>query len=112
MIKGSGGGVNRVLAVGASASGFEIPPEEALSATGTLIVVEPDRGRAEEARQRFAARGLASRATVIRGEPNRMLHKLSGPFDAIFCHREYLALRDKLMRLLARGGQFIFDDKA
>ena len=72
-----------------------------------LILMERDPERAEQARRRFSASGLDRRATVIVGEPRRMLHKLSGPFDVIFCDDADSTLRDTLSTLLAPDGVLI-----
>ena len=46
-------------------------------------------------------------ATVIGGDPRRMLYKLAGPFDVIFCNPAYLSLRPMLEKLLATDGVLI-----
>jgi len=84
-----------------------LSPEDMLAADGILILMESDPVRAERARQKFLSSGLDRRATVIRGEPLRMLHKLAGPFDVIFSHDSDPVLRDKLTRLLAPDGVLI-----
>ena len=45
--------------------------------------------------------------TVIGGDPRRMLYKLAGPFDVIFCNPAYLSLRPMLEKLLATDGVLI-----
>lgn len=94
----------RVLAIGATNATL---PEEALSPDGMLILMERDPERAEQARQRFSSSGLDRRATVIVGEPRRMLYKLAGPFDLIFCDDTDPTLHDKLTTLLAPDGVLI-----
>jgi predicted O-methyltransferase YrrM len=98
----------RVLVIGEIDS--SLSPEGMLAADGILILMESDPVRAERARQKFLSSGLERRATVIRGEPRRMLHKLAGPFDVIVCHDADLTLRDKLAALLAPGGVLITKD--
>jgi len=101
------GRARRVLAIGVTFTDAELSPEEALAPDGMLILMERDPARAEQARQRFSSSGLGQRATVIAGEPRRMLYKLSGPFDVIFCEDADSAIRDKLATLLAPNGVLI-----
>ena len=81
--------------------------EDALAPDGLLILMETDPDRAEQARERLLHSGLERRAAVIIGDPRRMLHKLSGPFDVIFCDEAHRSLRDKLAMLLAQDGVLI-----
>lgn len=74
----------RILMIGAAFERVEISPVDALAAEGMLIVIEIDPRRAEQARKDVARARLSDRASVIVGDPSRMLHKLS-PFDVIFC---------------------------
>jgi predicted O-methyltransferase YrrM len=94
----------RVLVIGESAAR---PAEDALAPDGKLILIETDPARAEQARARLLQSGLDRRATVISGDPRRMLHKLAGPFDIIFCDEAHGSLRDKLTMLLAPDGVLI-----
>jgi predicted O-methyltransferase YrrM len=98
-------GAKRVLVIGETSS--TLAPVEALAPDGMLILMESDPDRADEARRRFSALGLERRATVISGDPRRMLHKLSGPFDVIFCQDSDSTLRKKLAALLASDGVLI-----
>src|SRR5688572_20093807 len=72
VVRGSG---RRVLAIGATEINGTSPAEQALAADGMLIVMESDVTLAQQARQRFSSAGLGGRATVITGDPRRMLHK-------------------------------------
>ena len=55
-----------------------------------------------------ACRAMASaKRTVIGGDPRRMLYKLAGPFDVIFCNPAYVSLRPILEKLLATDGVLI-----
>ena len=101
------GRAKRVLVVGASSGGPELSPRTALAPDGLLIVMEHDAARAGELRRSYALDGLGLRATVIGGDPQRMLYKLAGPFDVIFCAREYVSVRPKLQQLLAPDGLII-----
>ena len=110
MIKIVPGTARRVLAIGADPGDGVLRPEDALAPDGMLIVMEVDSMRAEQAKRRFVAAGLEGRATVIAGDPRRMLYKLAGPFDVIFGGRADASTRDKLSALLAAGGVLVTDD--
>ena len=96
-----------MLVVGAPDDNPHISPETALAADGMLIVMESDVARAAEMRRRFSTEGLGERATVIGGDPRRMLYKLAGPFDVIFCSAPYASSRPALEKLLASDGVLI-----
>jgi predicted O-methyltransferase YrrM len=102
------GDAKRVLAVGAPADDAPLSPEAVLAREGMLIIMEEDAGRAAELRLRAAKDGV-SHHTVISGDPRRVIYKLAGPFDVIFCTRAYVSLRPQLEKLLARDGVFIID---
>jgi predicted O-methyltransferase YrrM len=101
------GCAKRVLVVGEPVVNQELTPDSALAPGGMLIVMESDAARAAELRRRFANTGLAGRATVISGDPRRMLYKLAGPFDVIFCGPAYISVLPTLEKLLAPGGVLI-----
>jgi hypothetical protein len=100
------GRAKRVLVVGAVGDSPQISPDAVLAPDGMLIVMEEDAARAAEMRTRMPNDGPAKR-TVIGGNPSRMLHKLAGPFDVIFCNQAYLSLRPMLEKLLATNGVLI-----
>jgi predicted O-methyltransferase YrrM len=80
---------------------------------GTLITMESDRQRADVARENFSHAGLADKVNVIVGDAQRMLQKVSGPFDLIFQDGDkklYGPLLDKLVRLLRPGGLLVTDN--
>jgi aspartyl-tRNA(Asn)/glutamyl-tRNA(Gln) amidotransferase subunit A len=100
-------GAKRLLLLSSGASDA-LRLARTLPAGGMLILVENDANRGAAARRRFAEAGIADRASVIIGEPARMLYKLAGPFDLIVTdtdHPEGDPLRPTLDRLLATGGQ-------
>ena len=101
------GRAKRVLVVGASNGSPDLSPHTALAPDGLLIVMEDDATRAAELRRSYVRDGLDSRVTVIGGDPRRMLYKLAGPFDVIFCAQEHLSARQKLQQLLAPDGVLI-----
>jgi predicted O-methyltransferase YrrM len=96
----------KVLAIGMRIDA-DSSPVKALASDGALIVMDADPARAEEARQYFSRTGFGVRGTVIGGDPHRMLYKLAGPFDAIFCDAAYLSSRESLEKLLAPHGVLI-----
>lgn len=100
------GRAKRVLVIGAVGDNVQITPESVLAPDGMLIVMEEDAARAADMRSRLSSDGLAKR-TVIGGDPSRMLYKLAGPFDVIFCNPSYLSLRPMLEKLLATDGVLI-----
>jgi len=100
------GRAKRVLVIGAVDETLQISPESVLAPDGMLIVMEEDAARAADMRGRLSSDGSARR-TVIGGDPSRMLYKLAGPFDVIFCNRAYLSLRPMLEKLLATDGVLI-----
>jgi len=100
------GRAKRVLVVG-TLDDHDIAPESALASDGTIIVMENDSARVADMRRRFSNDGFASRATIISGDPRRMLYKLSGPFDLIFCSAPYLSARPILEKLLAPDGVLV-----
>lgn len=99
------GRARRVLVVGAQGAEADFPA--LLAPEGLLIVMESDVGRAAEIRRSLSRDGLGERATVIGGDPRRMLYKLAGPFDLIVCGPAYLSARPTLEKLLAPDGVLI-----
>jgi len=101
------GRAKRVLVVGTPDENHDIFPESTLASDGTIIFMENDAARVADLRQRLSNGGYAGRATIISGDPRRMLYKLSGPFDVIFCSASYLSVRPMLEKLLAPDGVLI-----
>jgi predicted O-methyltransferase YrrM len=97
----------RVLVVGAREDNADISPAAMLAPDGFLIVMENDAARAGAMRRRFSSEGLGARATVIGGDPRRMLYKLAGPFDVIFCRPDHVSVLPMLEKLLAPDGIII-----
>jgi predicted O-methyltransferase YrrM len=100
------GRAKRVLVIGSVADSPQISPDTVLAPDGMLIVMEADVALAADMRKHLESDALATR-TVIGGDPRRMLYKLAGPFDVIFCNPAYLSLRPMLETLLATGGVLI-----
>jgi len=111
MDKSVRGRAKRVLVVGTLADSLQIAPHAVLAPDGMLIVMEGDAARAAEMRRRASSDGLGERTTIIGGDPRRMVYKLAGPFDVIFCDPAYLSLRPMLEQLLATDGALITNDE-
>ena len=101
------GRAKRVLVVGTSCDKHDFSPRAALAPDGLLIVIESDPARAAELRRTYQSSALGSRCTVIGGDPRRILYKIAGPFDVIFCASQHLAVRPMLQQLLAPDGVLI-----
>src|SRR3954470_17323448 len=85
----------------------------ALPPGGMLITMEMDEERAREARENFARAGLAERVSVLVGDAQLKLAKVSGPFDLIFqdgAKRLYSPLLDRLVSLLRPRGLLVTDN--
>src|SRR5262249_8501427 len=99
-------GAARILEIGTAIGYSGIWLAGALPPDGMLLTMEIDAARAATARANFARAGLASRASVIVGDAQRMLAKVSGPFDVIFQDgdkMQYGPLLDRLVDLLRPG---------
>ena len=104
---------SRVLEIGTAIGYSGIWLAGALPAGGTLLTMEMDKDRAQIARANLTRAGLADRANVIVGDANRMLAKVSGPFDLIFQDsdkRLYVPMLDRLVDLLRPGGLLVTDN--
>jgi len=106
-------GATRILEIGTAVGYSGIWLAGALPPGGMLLTLEIDQERARVARENFARAGLADRVNVIVGDAQRMLAKVSGPFDLIFQDtdkRLYVPLLDRLVALLRPGGLLITDN--
>jgi predicted O-methyltransferase YrrM len=106
-------GATRILEVGTAIGYSGIWLAGALPAGGMLLTMELDPERARVARANFERAGLADRVNVIVGDAQRMIAKVSGPFDLIFQdgHKPlYLPLLDRLVSLLRPGGLLVTDN--
>lgn len=85
----------------------------ALPEDGRLLTLEIDPERARRARANFDRAGLGPRVHVIVGDAQRMLAKVSGPFDLIFQDGDkvqYTPLLNRLVDLLRPGGLLVTDN--
>jgi predicted O-methyltransferase YrrM len=106
-------GAARILEIGTAIGYSGIWLAGALPPHGMLLTMEVKPERAQVARDNFARAGLAERASVIVGDAQRMLAKVSGPFDLIFQDGDkpqYLTQLDRLVQLLRPGGLLVTDN--
>jgi predicted O-methyltransferase YrrM len=106
-------GARRILEIGTAIGYSGIWLAGALPPGGMLVTLEMDEDRARRARENFARAGVADRATVVIGDANRMLAKISGPFDLVFQDGDkqlYTPLLDRLVALLRPGGLLVTDN--
>jgi predicted O-methyltransferase YrrM len=104
---------SRILEIGTAIGYSGIWLAGALPPGGMLITMEMDEGRAKEARENFARAGLADRASVVVGDAQLKVAKVSGPFDLIFQDgdkRQYSPLLDRLVALLRPRGLLVTDN--
>jgi predicted O-methyltransferase YrrM len=106
-------GAVRVLEIGTAIGYSGIWLAGALPPSGMLLTMEMSEERAREARENFARAGLANRVSVIVGDAQLKIAKVSGPFDLIFQDgdkRLYAPLLDRLVGLLRPGGLLVTDN--
>ena len=103
----------RILEIGTAIGYSGIWLAGALPGDGTLLTMEMDEQRAQQARGHFARAGLSDRVSVIIGDAQRMLAKVSGPFDLIFQDgdkTQYSPMLDRLVDLLRPAGLLVTDN--
>jgi predicted O-methyltransferase YrrM len=103
----------RVLEIGTAIGYSGIWLARALPPGGMLLTMEMNAERARVAKANFERAGVADRTSVIVGDAQRMLAKVSGPFDLIFQDgdkRQYEPLLDRLVDLLRPGGLLVTDN--
>jgi len=106
-------GARRILEIGTAIGYSGLWLAGALAPDGLLLSMEIDPERARIARLNFARAGFADRVNVIVGDAQRMLAKVSGPFDVIFQDgdkQHYGPMLDRLVDLLRPGGLLITDN--
>jgi predicted O-methyltransferase YrrM len=106
-------GATRILEIGTCIGYSGIWLAGALPPGGMLLTMELDPERAKIARDNFARANLADRANVMLGDAERLLAKVSGPFDLIFqdgAKKLYGPMLDKLVSLLRPGGLLVTDN--
>jgi predicted O-methyltransferase YrrM len=103
----------RILEIGTAIGYSGIWMAGALPKGGMLLTMEFDEERVRQARDNFARAGFAERVTVVAGDAQRMLAKVSGPFDLIFQDgdkKQYGPMLDRLVELLRPGGLLVTDN--
>ena len=103
----------RILEIGTAIGYSGIWLAGALPPGGMLLTMEMSEERAGEARANFAKAGLADRTSVIVGDAQLKIAKVSGPFDLIFqdgSKHLYEPLLDRLVGLLRPGGLLVTDN--
>src|SRR5579862_2586522 len=106
-------GATRILEIGTAIGYSGIWLAGALPPGGMLITLERDATRVRVARANFVRAHLDDRVTVVAGDAERLLAKVSGPFDLIFQDGDkhlYGPLLDRLVSLLRPGGLLITDN--
>jgi predicted O-methyltransferase YrrM len=106
-------GASRVLEIGTAIGYSGIWLAGALPPGGILLTMEVSEERAREARENFARAGVSERVSVIVGDAQLKIAKVSGPFDLIFQDGDkklYAPLLDRLVALLRPGGLLITDN--
>ncbi len=106
-------GAKKILEIGTAVGYSGIWLAGALPPDGSLMTMEMNEARVQEARANFERAGLADRISVIVGDAQRMVAKVSGPFDLIFQDgdkRLYVPLLDRLVNLLRPGGLLVTDN--
>jgi predicted O-methyltransferase YrrM len=106
-------GARRILEIGTAIGYSGIWLARALPDEGMLLTMEMDPERARVARGNFERAGVGGRASVIVGDAQRMIAKVSGPFDLIFQDGDkhlYTPLLDRLHALLRPGGLLVTDN--
>jgi len=104
---------SRILEIGTAIGYSGIWLAGALPAGGMLMTMEMSEERAREARENFARAGVSDRVSVIVGDANLKLAKVSGPFDLIFQDGDkqlYSPMLDRLVALLRPRGLLVTDN--
>jgi predicted O-methyltransferase YrrM len=106
-------GASRILEIGTAIGYSGIWLAGALPPGGMLLTMEMSEERAREARDNFARAGLTDRVSVIVGDAQLKIAKVTGPFDLIFQDGNkqlYTPLLDRLVARLRPGGLLVTDN--
>lgn len=106
-------GARRILEIGTCIGYSGIWLARALPADGMLITMEMNEDRAKIAKANFVRAGVSDRVSVMVGDAQLKIVKVSGPFDLIFqdgAKPLYNTLLEPLVRLLRPGGLLVTDN--
>lgn len=106
-------GAKRILEIGTCIGYSGIWLAGALPTDGMLITMEKDPDRAAIAKANFERAGLSDRVSIMVGDAQLKIVKVSGPFDLIFQdgHKPlYNTLLEPLVTLLRPGGLLVTDN--
>jgi predicted O-methyltransferase YrrM len=96
-------GRRRVLEIGTSNGLSTIWIQAALAGTGgTLVTIDREAAKLEEARRNLTKTGLLSGATLLEGDATELVRRLDGPFDAVFFDADRVSAPEQLAILLPR----------
>lgn len=104
---------SRILEIGTAIGYSGIWLARALPADGMLLTLEMNEVLAREARDNFARAGVSDRVSVVVGDAQLRIAKVSGPFDLIFQDGDkqlYTPLLNRLVALLRPGGLLVTDN--
>ncbi len=103
----------RILEIGTAIGYSGIWLARALPVHGMLVTMEFDEARVREARDNFERAGVSPRVSVVVGDAQLKLAKVSGPFDLVFQDGDkklYAPMLDRLVELLRPGGLLVTDN--
>jgi predicted O-methyltransferase YrrM len=106
-------GAVRILEIGTAIGYSGIWLARALPPGGMLLTMELNPERAQVARANFSRAGLEDRAHILVGNADRLLAKVSGPFDLVFQDGDkglYTPMLDRLVGLIRPGGLLVTDN--
>src|SRR3954451_80651 len=104
---------SRILEIGTARGYSGIWLARALPTNGMPVPLESAEARPRKARDNFARAGVSDRVSVVVGDAQLKIAKVSGPFDLIFQDGDkklYSPLLDKLVALLRPGGLLVTDN--
>ena len=107
-------GARRVLEIGTSTGVSAIWIADVLQLVeGSLLSIERDKEKQEQASRNLAAVGLDRNVTLLSGDATELIRALTGPFDCVFFDADRVsapAQIDLLMPKLTRPGLLLADN--